>query len=129
MTDPIADMIIRIKNAQAVKKPTVDVPYSNLKHKIAEVLVKKDFLGKMEKRYSKTRKVLRIELKYNNGESRINEFKRISSPGKRVYVPSRDIKRSAKGGGMLIISTSKGIMPAAEARKKNIGGELIAEVW
>jgi len=129
MTDPIADMIIRIKNAQAVKKASVDIPYSNLKHRIAEVLVKNGFIVKIEKRYSKTRKIIRIELKYNRGEPRIMEFKRISSPGRRIYVPLKEIKNSAKGEGMIIISTSKGIMPTMEAKKQKVGGELIAEVW
>ena len=129
MTDPIADMIIRIKNAQAVKKASVDIPYSNLKHRIAEVLVKNGFLVKIEKRYSKTRKIIRIELKYDKKESRIIGFKRMSRPGRRAYVPLKEIKNSAKGGGMIIISTSKGIMPAMEAKKQKIGGELIAEIW
>ncbi len=129
MTDPIADMIIRIKNAQAVNKVSVDVPYSNVKHRIAEVLVSGGYVGKIEKRYSKTRKILRIELKYDKGKSFIRQFKRISKPGKRMYVPVKEIKLSAKGGGMIIISTSKGIMPAREAKRQKQGGELIAEVW
>jgi len=129
MTDPIADMIIRVKNAQAVKKISVDVPYSNLKHRIAEVLVKNGFIVKVEKKYSKTRKIIRIELKYNGGVSRIMGFKRMSSPGRRLYVPLKGIKNSAKDGGMVIISTSKGIMPVMEAKRKKQGGELIAEVW
>ncbi|MBU3918775.1 30S ribosomal protein S8 [Patescibacteria group bacterium] len=129
MTDPIADMIIRIKNAQAVNKASVDVPYSNLKHRIAEVLANGGYILKTEKRYSKTRKILRIELKYDKSKSFIREFRRISKPGKRIYISAKEIKLSAKGGGMIIISTSKGIMPAREARRQKQGGELIAEVW
>jgi len=129
MTDPIADMIIRIKNAQAVNKPFVDIPYSNLKQRIAMVLLDKGFVSKIDKKYTKTRKILRIELKYNKGLPQINEFKRASRPGKRIYLPLKEIKLSAKPGGVKIISTSKGVMPASEARKSRLGGELIAEIW
>ncbi len=129
MTDPIADMLNRIKNAQAVKKLYLDVPYSNLKSRVAKVLSDHGFIGAVEKKYSKTRKVIRIELKYKNGQGLITDIKRISKPGRRVYVPVKEIKLSSKGGGMIVISTPKGVMRARDARKQRVGGELIAEIW
>lgn len=129
MTDPITDILNRIKNAQAVKRPYLDVPYSNLKNRVAEVLSDHGFIGTVEKKYSKTRKVIRIELKYKDGQGMITDIKRISKPGKRVYVPVKEIKLSSKGGGMIVISTPKGVMRARDARKKRVGGELIAEIW
>jgi small subunit ribosomal protein S8 len=129
MTDPITDMMNRIKNAQAVKKPHTDIPYSNLKDKIAQVLVAEGFINSAEKKYSKTRKIIKIELKYQNNKGAITNIKRISKPGKRVYTPVKEIKLSAKGGGMIVISTPKGIMRAKEAKNMRVGGELIIEIW
>jgi len=125
MTDPIADMIIRIKNAQMVDKPIVDVPFSNLKFRIAILLSQQGYVGEVEKKYSKTRRIIRIQLK----PEAIKDFKRVSKPGRRIYSSVKNIKLSAKGNGMIIVSTPKGIMRAQDARKAKLGGEIMAELW
>ncbi|MCD5396531.1 MAG: 30S ribosomal protein S8 [Candidatus Pacebacteria bacterium] len=129
MSDPIADMLIRIKNAQAVKHKTVDIPYSKMKYQIANILLKEGFIEKIERKFRKAKKILRIYLKYKNGESAIQGTKRISKPGRRVYLPYKKIKPPKEGYGIGIISTSQGLMTAREARKRKLGGEVICEIW
>jgi len=111
MTDPISDMLIRIKNAQAVKHKTVDIPYSKLKYQIANILLKEGFIDKIERKFRKEKKILRIFLKYKNNKPVIQ-----GTPPKGGY-------------GIAIISTSQGLMTAKEARKRKLGGEVICEVW
>jgi len=129
MTDPITDMLNRIKNAQAVLKETVEVPFSNLLYEMAKILEKTGFIKKVEKKGKKIKKTLEITLKYDNKIPAIYGLKRISKPGQRIYKSRRKIK-SVKGGyGVAIISTPKGLMTDKEARKQKIGGEVLCEVW
>jgi len=127
--DPISDMLTQIRNAQAVKKETVNVSFSNLKYEIAKVLEKEGFLKKVGKQGKKTRKKIEIILKYDSGTPVISGLRRISKPGQRIYKKRREIKRVKGGYGKTIISTSKGLMTDREARKQKLGGEVICEVW
>ncbi len=139
MTDPIADMLNRIRNAQAVFHPTVVIPFSNLKNRIAEILEKEGFIEKVEKRGRKTNKVFEITLKYQKETSEegggkkmksvISGLKRISKPGQRIYTEAKEIKLVRGDYGVAIISTSKGLMTNKEARKRKLGGEIICEIW
>jgi len=133
MTDPIADMLNRIRNAQAVAKETVVIPFSILKYEIAKILEEQELVGKIEKKGRKPRKVFEITLKYlpdaRTGSPAISGLKRISKPGQRIYAGSKEI-RSVRGGyGISIISTPKGLMTNKEARRKKLGGEIICEIW
>jgi len=127
--DPISDMLTQIRNAQAVKKETVNVSFSNLKYEIAKVLEKEGFLKKVGKQGKKTRKKIEIILKYDSGAPVISGLKRISKPGQRIYKKRREIKRVKGGYGKTIISTSKGLMTDREAKKQKLGGEIICEIW
>jgi len=127
--DPISDMLTIIRNAQAVRKETVNVPFSNLKYEIAKVLEKEGFLKKVGKQGKKTRKKIEIILKYDSGAPVISGLKRISKPGQRIYKKRREIKRVKGGYGKTIISTSKGLMTDREAKKQKLGGEIICEIW
>lgn len=130
MTDPIADMLTRIRNAIAVEHPYVDVPTSRVKQGIADVLQKEGYIWDYEVIEAEPRSVLRINLKYGpNGERVISHLERVSKPGRRQYRQIRDIKEVLGGLGISVISTSKGIMSNREAKSNNIGGELICEVW
>ena len=129
MTDPIADMITRIRNAQAVEKPMVEIPFSQLKYAIAKVLEHKGLIKNVEFRGKKTKKVLEVSLRYKDKTSVISGIRRISKPGQRVYVAAQDIRRVKGGYGMSILSTSKGLMTDSEAKKANVGGEVLCEIW
>jgi len=129
MTDPITDMLNRIRNAQAVLKETVEVPFSNFKYEIAKILEKNGFIEKVEKKGKKTKKIIEITLKYDNKIPAISGLKRISKPGQTIYLGHRKIKRVKGGYGIAIISTSKGLMTDKEARKQKLGGEVICEAW
>ncbi|MFH1714421.1 MAG: 30S ribosomal protein S8 [Candidatus Nealsonbacteria bacterium] len=129
MTDPISDMLNRIKNAQAAGLQTVIVPFSNLKYEVSNLLEKNGFVDKVEKKGRKTKKEIEITLKYQDGIGAISGLKRISKPGQRMYSDSRKIRRVRDGFGMAILSTSKGLMTNNEAKKKKQGGEIICEVW
>jgi len=129
-TDPIADMINRIKTAQAVSKKTVKVPFSNLKYEIAKMLEANGWIGKVEKKGKKIGKILEIELKYyENGEGQIMDISKVSTPGQRIYTSASKIKKVRDGTGLAIISTSKGLMTNYEARKAKLGGEVLIEVY
>ena len=129
MTDPIADMLNRIKNAQAVSHSTVEVPFSNFKYEIAKILEKHGFIEKVEKKGRKVKRVIVITLKYRDKTPAISGLKRVSKPGQRIYLDSTQIKRVKGGYGMAIISTSKGLMIDKEARKQKLGGEVLCEIW
>ncbi|MCK4520601.1 30S ribosomal protein S8 [Candidatus Parcubacteria bacterium] len=129
MTDPVTDMFNRIKNAQAVLKPTVDIPFSAFKYEIAKILEKTGYIKKTEKKKRKTEKIIELSLKYNKDISAITELKRISKPGQRIYIPYQKIRKIKGGFGTAIISTSKGLMADGEARKNRLGGEVICEIW
>jgi small subunit ribosomal protein S8 len=129
MTDPISDMLNRIRNAQAILQGQVLVPFSNFKYEIAKILEKKGLIEKTAKVGKKTKKFIEITLKYTDKVPAISGLKRISKPGQRIYFPFRQIKRVQDGYGVAIISTSRGLMTDAEARKQKLGGEVICEVW
>jgi small subunit ribosomal protein S8 len=126
---PIADMLNRIRNAQAVQKETVEVPFSNINLEIAKILEKNDFVGKAEKKGKKMKKIIEIDLKYDGKTPAVSGLKIISRPGQRIYVQSKHIKIVRGGYGISIVSTSKGLMTNKEARKQKVGGELICEIW
>jgi len=127
MTDPIADMLTRIRNASKVKKTEVDLPFSKIKEKIAQTLVKENYLTSAE--LIEGGKILRLKIKYNDQQPVISHLKRISKPGCRVYVSQDKIPQVLNGYGIAILSTSSGIMTNKEARQKKIGGELVCEIW
>jgi small subunit ribosomal protein S8 len=129
MVDPIADMLIRIKNAQAVKQPEVRIPFSRIKFDLLQILDKESFVGKIEKKGKEPHKHIRVSLKYEGSLPAISDAKRISKPSQRVYAGYQDIKPVKQGYGLRIISTSKGLMSDKEARKQKIGGEVLCEVW
>jgi small subunit ribosomal protein S8 len=129
MVDPISDMFNRIKNAQALHHKEVEVPFSNLKFNIAKILEQEKFIEKVEKENIKNIKCIKINLKYNDRNPAISDFKRISKPSRRFYIPLDKIKRIRGGYGITIISTSKGLMTNKEAKKNKTGGELICEIW
>lgn len=129
MTDPIADMLIRIKNAQTVGKVSVNVPFSQLKFNLAQILEKEGFLGKIEKKGKDMEKYLKINLKYNNNRMAISGVKRISKPSQRIYVKKELLKPIKQGYGIAIISTSRGLMTNKEAKKQKLGGEIMCEIW
>lgn len=127
--DSISDMLIAIKNAQAVGHQTVEVPFSNFKYEIAKILQREGFVEKIEKKGRKTKRFIEITLKYENKIPVISGLKRISKPGQRIYLPAKKIKKVKGGYGIAIISTSKGLMTDKEARKQKLGGEVICEIW
>ena len=129
MTDPIADMLTRIRNAVAVGKPEVVLPFSKIKYNIAKLLEQERYVGKVSKIKVGKFEELKINLLYKQDKSVIRNIKRISTPGQRVYVSSKEMPRVLNGYGLAIISTSKGVMTNKEARQTNIGGELVCEIW
>jgi len=130
ITDPIADMLTRIRNANSAKHETVDVPASNMKKAIAEILNNEGYIKSYQIIEDGKQGVIRIALKYgNNKEKVISGLKRVSKPGLRIYAGAEELPRVLKGLGIAIVSTSKGVMTDKEARKLNIGGEVLAFVW
>lgn len=129
MTDPIADMLIRIKNAQIVGQLAVKIPFSQLKFNLAQILEKEGFLGKIEKKGKDVQRYLKINLKYNSSGPAVSDVKRISKPSQRIYLKKEMIKPVKQGYGIAIISTSKGLMTNKEAGKQKLGGELMCEIW
>ena len=130
ITDPIADMLTRIRNANSAKFKTVDVPSSKIKKSIAENLLEEGYIKAFDEIDDGLQGVLRITLKYDeNGNKVIDGLKRISKPGLRIYASKDELPKVLNGLGIAIISTSKGIMTDKEARKENIGGEVLAYIW
>jgi len=129
MTDPISDMLTRIRNAQAVSKETVVVPFSKMKFSLAQVLEKKNLIKKVSTQGKKIKKVIEISLSYRDGEPIASNLKRVSKQGRRVYIKCDEIKPVRQGYGLMIISTSQGLMTGEEARKNKLGGEIICEIW
>ena len=127
-TDPIADMLTRIRNANAQRHATVDVPYSKEKEAIANILVAEGFVESIDI-IEDAHKTIRITLKYKDNVKVLQGLKRISKPGLRIYASVEDLPRVLNGLGIAIISTSKGIMTDKAARNANVGGEVIAYVW
>jgi len=127
--DPIADMLISIKNAQAVGKKTVSVPFSKLKYEIAKILEEEGFIEGVKKR-GKIKKRIVISLKYSSDkEPMIKEAKRVSKCSRRIYLKAKELYFPKSGKGLLIVSTPKGIMTSKKAKKLNLGGEAICEIW
>ena len=130
MTDPIADMLTRIRNANMVKHETVDVPASNMKKELARILLEEGFVRGYDVIEDGKQGIIRIQLKYGQtGERVISGLKRISKPGMRVYAAKNEVPRVLNGLGISIISTSKGVITDRQARKENVGGEVICYVW
>lgn len=130
LSDPIADMLTRIRNATRTYKDSVDVPASKFKEQIAKILVKEGYLASYERINEGKFDVLRIQLKYGHKrEQVIKHIERISRPGRRAYVNHEDLPRIHKGLGLAVVSTSKGLLADRDARKEGIGGEVICVVW
>ena len=129
ITDPIADMLTRIRNANAQKHETVDVPASKLKKSIAEILLDEGYIKAFEEIEDNAQGIIRITLKYVNKQKVIAGLKRISKPGLRVYATKDELPKVLGGLGIALISTSKGIMTDKKARQEGIGGEVLAFVW
>jgi small subunit ribosomal protein S8 len=130
MTDPIADLLTRVRNANMVKHTSVDVPASNVKNKIVEILLEEGYIKGFDIIDDGKQGLIRIELKYGENKERvITGLKRISKPGLRVYAKKTDIPKVLGGLGLAIISTSNGIVTDREARKLGVGGEVICYVW
>lgn len=130
MTDPIADMLTRIRNGYSAKMTTVDVaPYSKVKAEIAKILKREGYIENYATVGDGIEKKLVVTLRYTNGEKVIRGIKRISKPGLRIYAKSDELPRVLNGLGIAIISTSEGMMTDKDARKKHVGGEVIAYVW
>lgn len=129
MTDPVADMLTRIRNACSAGHRRVDMPVSRLKTELARLLRDNHYIADFKVLDDGAHGVLRLYLKYHNESPVIRELKRVSTPGLRRYVKSREIPRVKNGLGMAIVSTSRGLMSDREARTQNLGGELVAVVW
>ena len=131
ITDPIADMLTRIRNANNAKHDTVDVPASNMKKSIAQILLDEGYIKNFQIIDDGTQGVIRISLKYNNPgkEKVITGLRRVSKPGLRVYAGAEELPRVLRGLGIAIVSTSKGVMTDKAARAAHVGGEVLAFVW
>ena len=130
VTDTIADMLTRIRNASQAKFKTVDIPASNMKRDIAEILFNEGYIKAYEEIKNDNQGIIRVSLKYTDkGKKVISGLKRISKPGLRIYASKEELPKVLNGLGIAIISTSKGIMTDKEARKENIGGEVLAYIW
>jgi small subunit ribosomal protein S8 len=130
MTDPIADMLTRIRNAIRVERPVVDMPSSKVKRGVAEVLKREGYIWDWKEVESLPANQLQIELKYGpNGERVIRHMKRVSKPGRRVYSGATKMKPVLNGLGICIISTSRGVISDREARQRKLGGEVLCELW
>lgn len=129
ITDPIADMLTRIRNANQERHATVDIPYSKTKKAIADILLNEGFVKAVDVLEEGTHKTIRVTLKYENKTRVLQGLKRISKPGLRIYANVEELPRVLNGLGIAIISTSKGIMTDKEARKQNVAGEVMAYIW
>ena len=130
ITDPIADMLTRIRNANSAKHDTVDVPASNMKKAIAQILLEEGYIKNFQLIDDGTQGVIRITLKYNSGKEKvITGLRRVSKPGLRVYAGADELPKVLRGLGIAIVSTSKGIMTDKKAREAHVGGEVLAFVW
>lgn len=129
VTDPIADFLTRIRNAGRAKHKTVDIPASNLKKAMATILLEQKFIKNFTLLEDKKQGILRIHLLYNNGKPVINGIVRVSKPGIRRYRSKDELPRVKGGMGIAIVSTSKGVMTDIQARKNNVGGEVLAYIW
>ncbi|MEG1861941.1 MAG: 30S ribosomal protein S8 [Bacteroidaceae bacterium] len=130
MTDPIADLLTRIRNANNARHTTVDIPSSNMKKAIANILLEEGYVKNVEIIDDNIQGIIRVTLKYaENKQKVLTGLKRVSKPGLRTYAAKEELPRVLKGLGIAIISTSKGIMTDKEARRQNVGGEVLAFIW
>ncbi len=129
MTDPIADLLIQIKNSYLAHKNSIVVPHSNMKEALVRLLSKEGYLGKVDILKEKVKKSIQMELVYEGKKPKLTQIVRISKPGKRVYAAKNKIPKVLSGIGTTIISTSQGLMSGRQARKSGIGGELICKLW
>ena len=128
MTDPIADMLTRIRNASRALQPVVEIPHSKMKESIAQILKREGYIAEVNVEGDKAKKI-KLKLKFEGKRGVIEGLRRVSSPGMRVYKGSGDVPRVRGGLGVAILSTSQGIMTSLQARKENVGGELLCYVW
>ena len=129
ITDPIADMLTRIRNASSAKHSTVNIPASNMKKAIAEILLQEGYIKNFQLVSEGVQGVIKVTLKYSGGEKAITGLRRVSKPGLRVYAGADELPYVLRGLGIAIISTSKGVMTDKKARAANVGGEVLAFVW
>lgn len=130
LTDPIADMLTRIRNAVSIERAHVDVPLSKVKRGLADVLKREGYIWDWKEVEGQPISQLRLELKYGpSGERIIQKIRRVSSPGRRVYRQSKDLRPVLNGMGIVILSTSRGVVSDREARQRNLGGEVLCEIW
>lgn len=130
MTDPVADFLTRVRNAISIERPYVDVPFSQLKKGIAEALKREGFVWDCSVIEGQPRNTLRVDLKYGpNGERVIQKIQRVSSPGRRVYCGVDHLPNVLQGLGICLLSTNQGVLSGREARQKNVGGEVLCEVY
>lgn len=127
--DPISDLLNRIKNAQRAGQVETEIPFSKVKFELAKILAKEGFLESLEKKGQKGKERILVRLKYDQGVGAIQDLKRISRPGQRIYKGNKEIRSVRQGYGFSVISTSKGLMTDKEARKNKLGGEIFCEIW
>jgi small subunit ribosomal protein S8 len=128
-TDPIADMLTRIRNGLAVNADKISMPHSKIKETVARILAQNNFIGSVDVTEEDGRKLLIVNISSDGTPAKITEIKRLSRPGRRMYVKSPAVPTVRRGRGLVVISTSSGIMTGTEAKAKNLGGELICEVY
>ncbi len=130
MTDPIADMLTRIRNAVAIRKSSVDVPYSKIKSAMLKVMKENGFIEDYTTELVKGHATLRVKLKYGpEGEQVIRHIQRVSKPGRRIYVGADEVPQPLNGLGLAILSTPAGVLSHRDARRRRVGGEVLCEVW
>ena len=129
ITDPVADMLTRIRNANSAKHESVDVPASNMKKSIAQILLDEGYIKSFQVVDDGTQGTIRITLKYNGNEKALSGLRRVSKPGLRVYAGADELPKVLRGLGIAIVSTSKGVMTDKAARAAHVGGEVLAFIW
>lgn len=129
VTDTIADFLTRIRNASTAKHKTVDIPCSNLKLAMAQILKDQGFISDFEKVEDSTQGVIHIKLRYYLGQPVIRDIRRVSKPGRRIYAPADGLPRVHNGLGIAIVSTPRGVMSDKQARRENVGGEILCTIW
>lgn len=129
MIDPVSDLIIRIKNAVLARKIEVRLPHSKMKQAVAEILASEGYVTAVTTEAASVGKELIITLKYVGKQSSLTDVRRLSKPGRRLYSPATQIPKTLGGYGITIVSTNKGVMTDKEARKQNVGGELLCQIW
>ncbi|MEK7134317.1 MAG: 30S ribosomal protein S8 [Patescibacteria group bacterium] len=127
--DPISNMLNSIKNAGAVKLPSVVVPHSNLCFAVAELLAREGYVASVAKKGKKTRKYIEVGVSYVGARPRVTGVQRLSKPSRRMYMGVRDMRPVRQGYGLLVLSTPKGLMTGSEARKEHVGGEVLFKIW